>query len=1810
MFDFVLNQWKEYLASSSKPQPLARAAEFASASFASSENAKNGMEKIAALLSAGAEMNGKNRQNAKLFWRADLFALPFDNPATFTFEDEKAERLEAARQLEELSGVKPAKKGLFGRIKGFVAPEKALYGKAYAALRAAQLYNDAQEYATAVSICDYAHKNLGSNYYSKACANLAANIQAPSLSVTPAPMNQNPQDLTLEVTARNIPSVFVRLYPVTRGELKQYSLDRWNRTVNSWNHLTNVNDEALRKILTAKKPLKTLSGSVTYDKPHAFKKTDLKLPALPSGFYVAALSQDASFNPDAAPVLAAVLNVTDLTLFVSAAVRDNPDKYTPVLNAKPVTYTPNIFRVYAVNLKTGEPVAGANLDIFTEWKGTRKQGRTDEDGLFELSQKITVNGRGGNSYFVNPLAVKGHDTAFTSSAVYFHFNGQDPVRLFAQTDRAIYRPGQKVQFSVNAFEQVVRGLRTLTGRSVNVEIRDANYSKIYSAAVELNDMGTAAGAFTLPKDTLLGAFSLEASLSAGGRTFRTYAHFRTDDYKRPDYEVTFADASSAFEYGKTAVAEGSARYYFGAPLQKADVKYTVYRADFAPPFFWWLPRAFFFQKEEFVTAGQTQTDDKGKFKIEFTPRPAQNAQDAVRPARYKIKAEVFDESGRVITAEGVYKAAAKPHFFDVEFTQGFYDAQTAARLARVKLADINGNPAHGKVTARVALLENKLDQTALPKRFFPEEDGSLLDKAFGKNKELKPIFTRELDLRETDGTDLSLPALPEGVYRLTLSSQKADDVSLVFLVAQENSKLDLPSVALPQHAVYYPGSDAKFLLGAGGLNGPKRVEIYAGQDFMVGKRTLGPGVSILTLPVENEYRGGLGVRWFGASDYRVYRDTAFVEIPFDKKKLTVDFSVPADVQPGQRVQWALSAKDVTGAGVQGQASITVYDKALDYYAKTENRLSLSALFPSARPLGSVGDSLFDVSASTAAGKDAYPQPPFADNRPQPLPQLNLNPVLRVMGAYGMTRSLSRGVMFKSAEINSSPAVAQDAVMEETAALPMASAKQTDAGTAQDGTPETAVRTDFSETAYFNPALPLNAGKASVNFTMPQSLTEWNILGFVLTRAADFGSFAASTVTRQDFMVRLQLPRFLREGDKTALQAAVTNLTKKKLTAEVELSVKQNGLDAKDAFGVKKERKTVSVPAGQTVFAAWDVTVPSGPEMTDFTVTARAGKDADGEAKSIPVLPGLQRLLATSNTVLKEGPNTLEVTEPASVPDARPQTAVLQINPSLALSVFNSVPHLLTPKRDDLISVLNRYTPLAVVNQFYNCYPEMKKAVSRLPARAAVSPAWDQTDPLRLTLLNETPWLNISQGRKAQEGDLISLFEPETVKRQQSKTQTALKKYQNADGAFSWLPGGRDDEYLTLYALENFAQALRYGAQIPQAMAQKAYAFSVSSVNRRLSESKTANAGDVATALYAAYVLSAFPQEWKEVQNAREDVAKWAAYADKYARFMTPLGKIYAAAVFHRLGDEVKAQKYLDLTLSLLKENPLTGAYFAPEAQSWVWYNDTLTTQTVTLQTLLEMRPDSDKTAALARWLLFNRKANEWDSPRAAAQAVFALLNYMNQKGLTNQATSYAISWGPVKETLSFKPFDWTEDPRYVRRSNVTPELYSASIAKKGGAEDFASLSVVYTAPRAKPSPKGVINVTREYFLKYTQDGVTRLRSLEDLTPVKTGDEVEVRLTVTTDSAFEYVLLTDPKPAGFESDALLSGWTADPLRMYRENKDAATNFYLNWLPAGTVTITYTLRPGTAGQYRAPAAQIQSMYAPEFGAHTGSETLRVN
>lgn len=1804
LFDFVVEQWTQWLKGEGITLPKQAARTYLDGTFTPFSADKDRANKLADILQTAYQLGGTGRQNARIFWQTDFILLPFEQEAWFEVKNQTEAIKKAVEQLSKLSGyantVSPV---WWKKLKGYITNSSTDYGKAYAAYKATQLLFNNDERAQALAICQYAEKSLESSYYTAQCEELAKRITQPEISFDSLPQALQPAKPQVKLSVRNIPQLHVRIYPVTKAELEQfYRVNHPRNTPNEWDDLTRLYDKNITELLASGKTYQTLTEKVTYEKPYFQTSFTLTLPALDKGFYVVMASEDADFNTTEHTVAATVINITDLALFITTGINDNPENYVRTLSTKSPTYTPEVFRIYTVNLQTGQPASSVPLDIITNWQGARTRATTSPDATATLTRSIHVTQRRDNSYFINVWAEKDGNAAFSSRSTYFHFYPNTPVRLFAQSDRAVYRPGQRVYLSVQGFETTPRGMQVLPGKQVSLRVTSSqNGKQVFQTTATLNEFGTAQTDFTLPEgnELLLGNFSVQVTSTINKETFRTYHSFEVEEYKRPDYEITLNEPVTPLAYQQAGSVTGKAAYYTGMPLQGAKVNYTITRQEYIPPFYWW--RMWRPTRPEQIAQGNTTTNEKGEFSISWTPTIKQKDETSTQ---YTVHAEVLDESGRAIETSRAYRVSTYPRLFKVDFAQGFYDENVAAPLADITFTDVDGKPITGAVVARISRVQGT-PQT---------DEKNSLDEWYQSAKDNEVILTKTLTFATPGAQTLQLPAVPEGIYRLTLTSKQAEKQSVIFVVAAEQSRLKLPDVTLAQHKTYYPGETARVLLGNSLLSGSKRVEVYRKGQFLSTAELLPGAVSIYTYPVVEQDRGGLTIGWFGASGYKFYQGSTTLTVPFDNQELSVQMDVPEVVKPGQAVSWKLTAKNAANAPVNGQASVTVYDKSLDYYAQKKNPFTLASLFAqTARPLDLTLSHLVANQLTVFTGKDTHTW-----QEPPQLPTLNL--VMQRMyyknfrGGRGMLTAAAAAPMMMT------KAMSNGAVEESLAYATMdsmVSAKSVDYGADEldleedvSEQPATDIRTDFAETAYFNSLLPITNGQAQVKFTLPQSVTTWNILGFALTKNAEFGDFTASTITRKEFMVQLRLPRFYREQDKGVLQAAVQNLTSRKITVPVTLSISRDGKSKTAAFGVKTPTQTITVGANSTAYASWEMTAPTAPGLYQITASARTATASDGEQKTLPVFPSLSRLLASTHAALKNGTNTLTITELNAVSDAKPELAALTVNPSLALSVLNSMPNVLSSPYKDLISSLNRYVPLAVVNAFYTSYPELKEAVKKLPKRTGVSAPWNESDPLRLTMLEQTPWLQTALGQPEQAANIISLFDDEIVSKRLTQERANVLKFQNANGSFSWFVGGPEDTYLTLRALEAFSQAVQFGAEVPEAQVQKALAYIVPKIEKQLKDDKTGSAGTVAYALYAAYTLSAFPANWPQTASAKAYIQKWVDYADQQARFMTPLGQIYAAAVYHRLGDDVKADQYLDKVLARMKYNELTGAYFAPEAQSWVWYQDTITTQTATLKTLLEIRPQSDKIDPMVQWLFFNRQVTSWKNPAAAAKAVFALLDVMKAKGALSSPTTYQINWAGTQQKRTFEPFDWTEDLQWVKQgAQLTPNAYQAQVIKQGKMTDFASLNVIYSSAEAKASPKGVLNVSREYFVRFTQEGVQKLRRVQEGDTLNVGDEVEVHLTLTADSAFEYVQLTDPKPAGFESADLHSSWTWNPVSMYQEVRDADTNFFIDRLPAGKVELRYVLRPTVPGQFHAKPAQIQSMYAPEYGAHSAAEKLVV-
>ena len=117
--------------------------------------------------------------------------------------------------------------------------------------------------------------------------------------------------------------------------------------------------------------------------------------------------------------------------------------------------------------------------------------------------------------------------------------------------------------------------------------------------------------------------------------------------------------------------------------------------------------------------------------------------------------------------------------------------------------------------------------------------------------------------------------------------------------------------------------------------------------------------------------------------------------------------------------------------------------------------------------------------------------------------------------------------------------------------------------------------------------------------------------------------------------------------------------------------------------------------------------------------------------------------------------------------------------------------------------------------------------------------------------------------------------------------------------------------------------------------------------------------------------------------------------------------------------------------------------------------------------------------------------------------------------------------------------------------------------------------------------------------------------LENLDTVTSGELIEVELVIDSKNDYEYLLLEDPKPSGFELDDQRSGYVWESLRAYRELRDDRVCFFLSTLARGQHSISYRLRAETPSQQvSALPSVIEGMYSPELVGNSDEFKLRVN
>ncbi|MGN8058054.1 alpha-2-macroglobulin family protein [Pedobacter sp. 22163] len=776
-------------------------------------------------------------------------------------------------------------------------------------------------------------------------------------------------------------------------------------------------------------------------------------------------------------------------------------------------------------------------------------------------------------------------------------------------------------------------------------------------------------------------------------------------------------------------------------------------------------------------------------------------------------------------------------------------------------------------------------------------------------------------------------------------------------------------------------------------------------------------------------------------------------------------------------------------------------------------------------------------------------------------------------------------------------------------------------------PNITPRTNFNELAFFYPQLLTDAkGEIKIEFTIPQSLTRYKMMGFAHTKDLKTASITNELVTQKQLAIAINAPRFFREGDTILLSAKLNNLAGKKLIGNASLAL-TDALTAKpiQIFEAnEKTEKTFEVDdAGNTVLK-WTLIIPSGISAITYKVLAQSGKFSDGEENTIPVLANA--MLVTESMPINVRGNTsktfdfVKLEKSGASKTLRNQSLTFEFTSNPIWYAVQALPYLMEYPYECAEQTFSRFYANSFATGIMNSSPKIKTVFEQWQNTnngEALLSKLEKNQELKSILLEETPWVRNADNENERKKRLAILFDLNRMTYELKNNFEKLEKMQFNNGAFPWFNGMQEDRYITQHIVLGMGQLKKL-----KMIDEKAYPNFNVMLNKAiiyLDAQLVKDYKDEVKGKRFAYLPLhyLFARSYTYQKNNNADFLK---AKDFYLKKLTAGWKTFdtyqlaqTALVLNRNGNEVEAKKIITLLNQTAQQNDELGMYWATNKAGWWWYQSPIETQALLIEAFDEVTNDDKSVEEMKIWLLKNKQTNDWKTTKATAAACYALL--MKGTDLLTEHNEPEITIGGQKiadlqQPNAVKEAGTGYQKLTIAAANVRPEMGKVQVKNNNQTVAWGAMYWQYFEQLDKITPANTgVKINKQLFVQKASakgDVLTPLTTTNILAP---GDLLKVRIEIYCDRDMEYIHLKDMRSSGFEPVNVISRYKyQDGLGYYESTKDASTNFFISYMPKGTYVFEYPLRVTHAGNFSNGITSLQSMYAPEFTTHSAG--IRVN
>ena len=1207
-------------------------------------------------------------------------------------------------------------------------------------------------------------------------------------------------------------------------------------------------------------------------------------------------------------------------------------------------------RYVVVNATDGQPIAGAKVELYEKdydvKTGKRKR---------LVHARLTTD-ENGEAYFKNVdgnVLISTNSDKFTPARYIFlsrdryyeKKDNEDKYQVY--TDRAIYRPGQKVH--VTAISYIVKkGLdASVLGKSKELKfvLSDANWKLVAEQKATTDEYGTASVDFELPKEGKTGQYSISVNGTAS-------EYFRVEEYKRPTFEITFPKVNEKYTWGDTVVVKASAKTYAGVPVQGAKVEYQVTRRN---QLWWWGAGS----AGQLVKTDSCVTREDGTFDVEIpleaslSGKDEADMSDFMRNARFfnfEVSAIVTDISGE--SHEGVMSLplGTKPTILTVNLPKRI--ETDSLKTVTFAYRNASGMPISSRLKYRI-------------------------DKGEWKDAEANA----PVSIKEYASSASSSLVWKSGVHQLeAICGQDTLQQKFTLFSMKDTHPVEPTTEWYYQTAKTFPRDGKPVYIQVGSSeNGAHIVYSIIAGNKLLEKGAWELGDSIVTLPFtyKEEYASGIVLNYSFVKQGKCYTRMMSIARPLPEKKLNIAWKTFRNrLTPGQKEEWTLKITTPDGKPAKAQLMSVLYDKSLDQIAPHSWNFSLgfyqslpncywkhNLTFRSFYLNGVYPTKYYDEKQLDVDKFDGKFFSYYAYMQAVELSKLERSSggtveAVRVQKDE-LVREEAKVVRIRGSKMVRVGAAAPSAnkVFDVVEEMPQfAGGSGSDAEQYLD---KVQVRENLNETAFFYPALESdNNGNVAIRFTLPESVTTWKFMGLAHDKEMRNGLLVDEAVAQKTVMVQPNMPRFLREGDKAVLVAKVFNTSGKKVSGNARMQI----IDPETNKVVWQKEQKYNIDAEGTTTLSFDVQNLKEGTYINKVVVAGNGY-SDGEQHYLPVLSDKELVVNTLPITLHEaGKKDFDLTQlflnknGKQVKADKDTKVTVEYTNNPSWLMMKALPAVSNPTEEDAISLMaavyansiSRHIQSDTLKVEIDKYMNLLKKLQN----ADGSFSW---------------WKGMGGSRYVTTEVAEMMVRLNAIVGKQSSTSKMLSS------AITYL--------------------------------RRQTAREVQEMKKREQENKKYEATPSEQALHYLYIIT---MNFTRLDgSALEDVHYLLGKLKKMTSSLTIYGKAKAAVVLAKNYDEKTAADYLKSIEEYSVYREEMGRYYDTRKAYYSWRNYKIPTEVAAIEALQQLNGNKQTIEEMQRWLLMSKRTQAWDTPVNTVDAVFAFMNG-NKQNLNRKAENAVI----------------------------------------------------------------------------------------------------------------------------------------------------------------------------------------------------------